>query len=232
MRTSIPASTPASTPARVRTSPRSLTVVGALAAAVSLAGLGTAHAAGTTLSQGHIDAIDVEYDGTALQFHVHDHSVAPAVEYAPGDVVLRVLPAAAYTVPAGTCHSHLGTAGTTVYRLPQTETTGLLWPGVSGEHLAPGVFQGDKVQVSLASVSGPGKITVYKNGLCPKNNRSYDSADTALANTRDVAAGEHDHANWAFTKAGTYTATFKVSGTLANGTKVGPTSAVYTFQVG
>ncbi|GAA2775302.1 hypothetical protein VO63_24250 [Streptomyces showdoensis] len=216
----------------MRTSMRSLTVLGALAAAVSLGGLTAAHAAGTTLSQGHIDALDVEYDGSALQLHVHDHSAVPAVEYAPADVVLRALPAAAYTVPAGTCYSHLGTAGTTVYRLPQVEATGLLWPGISGEHLAAGVFQGDKVQVKLASVSGPGKIIVYKNGLCPKNNRSFDSGDAALANTRDVVAGEHDHANWAFTKAGTYTATFQVSGTLANGTKVGPTSAAYTFQVG
>ncbi|MFC8509739.1 choice-of-anchor M domain-containing protein [Streptomyces sp. NPDC057411] len=221
-----------STRPSTRTLTRSLTVAGAVAAALSLGGLTAAHAAGTTLSQGHVDALDVEYDGTALQLHVHDHSAAPAVEYAPADVVLRALPASAYTVPSGTCYSHLGTAGSTVYRLPQVEAAGLLWPGISGEHLAAGVFQGDKVKVKLASVSGPGKITVYKNGLCPKSNRSYDSGDATLANTRDVAAGEHDHANWAFTKAGTYTATFQVSGTLANGTQVGPASATYTFQVG
>jgi surface-anchored protein len=94
------------------------------------------------------------------------------------------------------------------------------------------VFQSDKVQVKLKSVAGPGKITVYKDGLCPKSNRYYDSGDAALANTKDVAAGAHDHANWVFTKAGTYAATFEVSGTLTNGTPVGPTTATYTFQAG
>ncbi|MGW8765095.1 choice-of-anchor M domain-containing protein [Streptomyces sp. NPDC055815] len=191
-----------------------------------------AHAAGTTLSKGHVDVLDVEYDGAGLDLHVHDESVTPDVEYAPADVVLQALPASAYTVPSGTCYSHLGTAGTTVYRLPQVENTTLLWPGISGEHLSTGVFQNDKVQVKLTSVSGPGKLTVYKNGLCPKSNRSYDSGDATLTNSKDVAAGEHDHANWVFTKAGSYTATFQVSGTLTNGTPVGPTSATYTFQVG
>ncbi|MFH8838239.1 choice-of-anchor M domain-containing protein [Streptomyces sp. NPDC017868] len=211
---------------------RTLTVTGSIAAAIAVGGMTAAHAAGTTLSKGHVDVLDVEYAAGALELHVHDESVTPDVEYAPADVVLRALPASAYTVPTGTCYGHLGTAGTTVYRLPQVENADLLWPGLSGEHLATGVFQNDKVQVKLTSVSGPGKLTVYKNGLCPKNNRSYDSGDTTLANSKDIAAGEHDHANWVFTKAGSYTATFQVSGTLANGAPVGPTSATYTFQVG
>ncbi|MEU6014818.1 choice-of-anchor M domain-containing protein [Streptomyces sp. NPDC047515] len=106
----------------------------------------------------------------------------------------------------------MGTAGSTVFRLPQVQNTNLLWPGLSGEHLTSGVFQNNKVQVKLVSVSGPGKITVYKDGLCPKSNRSCDSGDATLTNVKDIAAGEHDHANWVFTKAGTYTATFQVSG--------------------
>ncbi|MGW1092752.1 choice-of-anchor M domain-containing protein [Streptomyces sp. NPDC002596] len=211
---------------------RTLTVAGSIAAAIAVGGMTAAHAAGTTLSKGHVDVLDVEYDGVGLDLHVHDESVTPDVEYAPADVVLQSLPASAYTVPSGTCYSHLGTAGATVYRLPQVENANLLWPGFSGEHLSAGVFQSDKVQVKLTSVSGPGKLTVYKNGLCPKSNRYFDSGDATLTNSKDVAAGEHDHANWVFTKAGSYTATFQVSGTLANGTKVGPTSATYTFQVG
>ncbi|MFD0372165.1 choice-of-anchor M domain-containing protein [Streptomyces sp. NPDC127114] len=216
----------------MRTFTRSLTVAGSVAAALAVGGLTAAHAAGTTLSKGHVDVLDVEYAAGALELHVHDESVVPGVEYDPADVVLQALPAAAYTVPSGTCYSHLGAAGSTVYRLPQVENSNLLWPGISGEHLTAGTFQGDKVQVRLASVSGPGKLTVYKNGLCPKDTRSFDSGDAALANTKAVAAGEHDHANWVFTKAGSYTATFEVSGTLVNGTKVGPASATYTFQVG
>ena len=211
---------------------RALTVSGCVAAALAVGGMTAAHAAGTTLSKGHVDVLDVEYAAGALELHVHDESVVPGVEYDPASVVLQALPAAAYTVPTGTCYSHLGAAGSTVYRLPQVENTNLLWPGISGEHLTTGTFQNDKVQVKLASVSGPGKLTVYKNGLCPKSNRSFDSGDATLTNTRDVTAGEHDHANWVFTKAGTYTVTFQVSGTLANGAQAGPSSATYTFQVG
>lgn len=211
---------------------RTLTVTGSIAAAIAVGGITAAHAAGTTLSTGHVDVLDVEYAAGALELHAHDESVTPDVEYDPADVTLQALPASAYTVPTGTCYSHLGTAGATVYRLPQVENTNLLWPGISGEHIAAGVFQNDKVQVKLTSVSGPGKLTVYKNGLCPKSNRYFDSADATLTNTKDVVAAEHDHANWVFTAAGSYTATFQVSGTLANGTPVAPTSATYTFQVG
>ncbi|OKK03478.1 hypothetical protein AMK26_18470 [Streptomyces sp. CB03234] len=216
----------------MRTYARTLTVAGSVAAAIAVGGLTAAHAAGTTLSKGHVDVIDVEYAAGVLDLHVHDESVTPGVEYDPADVVIKALPASAYTVPSGTCYTHLGTAGSTVYRLPQVENTNLLWPGISGEHVSTGVFQSDKVQVKLKSVAGPGKITVYKNGLCPKSNRYYDSGDATLTNTKDVTAGEHDHANWVFTKAGTYTATFEVSGTLTNGSKVGPATATYTFQAG
>ncbi|MFG3495815.1 choice-of-anchor M domain-containing protein [Streptomyces sp. NPDC047928] len=216
----------------MRTFARTLTVTGSIAAAIAVGGLTAAHAAGTTLSKGHVDVLDVEYDGVGLELHVHDESVTPDVEYDPADVVIRALPASAYTVPSGSCHSHLGASGSTVYRLPQVENTNLLWPGISGEHIGTGVFQNDKVQVKLTSVTGPGKITVYKNGLCPVNNRYFDSGDAAHTNTKNVTAGEHDHANWVFTKAGTYTATFQVSGVRTNGTKVGPTTATFTFQAG
>ncbi|MFB7076946.1 choice-of-anchor M domain-containing protein [Streptomyces sp. NPDC056308] len=216
----------------MRTFTRTLTVAGSVAAAIAVGGLASAHAAGTTLSKGHVDVLDVEYDGVALDLHVHDESVTPDVEYRPADVVLQALPASAYTVPTGSCYTHLGTAGSTVLRLPQVQNANLLWPGLSGEHLASGVFQNNKVQVKLVSVSGPGRITVYKDGLCPKSNRYYDSGDATLTNVKDITAGEHDHANWVFTKAGTYIATFQVSGPLTNGTKVGPASATYTFKAG
>lgn len=216
----------------MRTFTRTLTVAGSVAAAIAVGGLASAHAAGTTLSKGHVDVLDVEYDGVGLDLHVHDESVTPDVEYRPADVVLQALPASAYTVPTGACYTHLGTAGSTVFRLPQVQNANLLWPGLSGEHLTGGVFQNNKVQVKLVSVSGPGRITVYKDGLCPKNNRHYDSGDATLTNAKDITAGEHDHANWVFTEAGTYTATFQVSGTLTNGSKVGPASATYTFKAG
>jgi hypothetical protein len=101
-------------------------VAGSIAAAVAVGGLTAAHAAGVTLSKGHVDVLDVDYAGGALSLHVHDESVVPGVEYTPADGVIKALPASAYTIPSGTCYTHLGTAGSTVYRLPQVQSADLL----------------------------------------------------------------------------------------------------------
>ncbi|MCJ1680405.1 choice-of-anchor M domain-containing protein [Streptomyces sp. APSN-46.1] len=216
----------------MRTFKRVLTVTGVAAASLSMAGLASA-VTPVTLSKGHVDVLDVEYASGVLDLHVHDESVTPDVEYSPADVVLQALPASAYTVPSGSCYSFLGTAGSTVYRLPEVQNSNLLWPGISGEHLATGVFQNDRVQAQLVAVSGPGKFSVYKNGLCPGSTKSFDSGDgISAADSKNVAAGEHSHANWAFSATGTYTLTFKVTGTLTNGTVVNSANVNYTFKVG
>ncbi|WP_203612263.1 TIGR03769 domain-containing protein [Amycolatopsis sp. SID8362] len=49
--------------------------------------------------------------------------------------------------------------------------------------------------------------------------------------TKPLAAGAHTHANRAFSAAGTYTVTFRVSGTLAATGATVSTDATYTFKV-
>jgi surface-anchored protein len=50
--------------------------------------------------------------------------------------------------------------------------------------------------------------------------------------TQSVAAGAHAHHNWAFNTAGTYTVTFRATGTLA-GTTIQETTGnvAFTFEV-
>jgi surface-anchored protein len=183
------------------------------------------------LEQGHVDAVDVHYEDGALQLHVHDETVDPSVERDPADVVLRVLPGAETVVPDDPAYGFLGRAGAPVWVLPQAQDPELLWPGLSTEELAPGVFAGDTVTLMLRRVRGPGALSVFTTDAI--------GAPTVLANSGDgtpdrltLATGGHQHVNWGFTRAGVYRATFQAAATLADGTRVVSDPVVYTFQVG
>lgn len=55
---------------------RLLTVTGfAAAAALATAGLNSSAFAATTLSSGHGDILDAEWDGSDLRLHVHDEEI-------------------------------------------------------------------------------------------------------------------------------------------------------------
>ncbi|WP_147472603.1 choice-of-anchor M domain-containing protein [Streptomyces triticirhizae] len=209
---------------------RSLTIAGGIAAALSCASLATASAAApTVISTGHVDVVGVELEDGA--FHVHVHDEENGVEYEPADVVLAALPGSAYTVPSDTCYSFLGEAGDTVYRLPQTQNPDLLWAGFSA-HIDAGVLQNDTFTLSLESVTGPGDVSVYQDGLCAADSRFFDSGDGIDgADATELDAHSHVHANWAFTEPGSYTVSFTVSGTLADGTAVPSVTEDYTFSV-
>ncbi|ONK09730.1 choice-of-anchor M domain-containing protein [Streptomyces sp. MP131-18] len=209
---------------------RALTVTGGIAAALACASLATAAAAApTVISRGHVDVVGVEVEGGAFQVHVHDE--AGGAEHAPADVVLEALPGAAYTVPGGSCHAFLGSAGDTVHRLPQVQDADLLWAGLSA-HIDAGVLENDTFTLSLDGVSGPGDFSVYQDGLCATDTRLFDSGDGIDASdTTELDAHSHLHANWAFTEPGTYTVSFTVSGSLADGTPLPSVTEDYTFSV-
>ncbi|MGW5003587.1 choice-of-anchor M domain-containing protein [Streptomyces hydrogenans] len=210
-----------------------MTVTGIAAAALAVAGLNSSAFAATTLSTGHVDVLDAEWDGAAFALHVHDET--NALEYAPADAVLSVPAAAKVTRPADTQYGFLGT-GAQVWVLPQDEATAtaknILWPGISTEHLAAGVFANNTVQYKLDSVTRNGAATddfsVYKvNGSTV--DRYYDSGTTTSYKNKTFAVGGHDHANWAFEEPGTYNVKFTVTGTVGGVAK--STTATYTFTV-
>ncbi|MET8544386.1 choice-of-anchor M domain-containing protein [Kitasatospora sp. NPDC004799] len=222
---------------------RSLTLAGTVAAVLACGAL-TASAAGpVNLSTGHVDVLDVEYADGVLGLHVHDESVVPDVEYDPAAVVLQALPASQATVPSGSQYAFLGAPGAATWILPQLQSQNLLWPGISGEHLATGVFQNDRVTVRLTGAqrdtNGDGvgdtsaRFAVYSdNG--GSITKYFDSSDgvNPLVDARTVLAGSHDHANWAFGAAGDYILKFQAVGTLANGTGVSSAVLTYRFHVG
>ncbi|MEU9336473.1 choice-of-anchor M domain-containing protein [Streptomyces sp. NPDC048290] len=210
-----------------------MTVTGAMAAAFAMAGLNSTAFAATTLSAGHVDVLDAEWDGAGFALHVHDE--VNHVEYDPADAALSVPAAALVARPTGAQYAFLGT-GAQVWALPQNEATAaaknILWPGVSTEHLASGVFAGNTVQYRLGAVTRDGAATddfsVYKvNGSTV--DRYWDSGTTTTYKNKTFAVGAHDHANWVFEEPGTYKVNFTVTGTVGGVAK--SATAQYTFTV-
>ncbi|WP_229072014.1 choice-of-anchor M domain-containing protein [Actinoplanes sp. DH11] len=207
-----------------------LLTAAALSAALVVAAGSPAYAA-TTLTSGHVDVLDVDYTAPGtLTLNVGDQTGGTLMERDPADVVFQVPAAAKITVPAGTAWSFLGTTGGTAWVLPQGNTSGLLWPGWNTADIPSGVFQANSVTFRLNSFTGPGHVSVYTVASGTPT-RLFDSSD-GLPDTRAVAYHAHTHANWAFTKAGTYTVNYEVTGKLlATGATVTTGTRAFTFTV-
>lgn len=199
-------------------------IVGAvLGAALLIVGATPASAATVVLTTGHVDVVDVDYAGGALTVQLLDGTV----ERDPADVEMVVPAAAKTTVPSNAAYSFLGAAGSTVWILPQTQNSNLLWPGWNATDVPAGVLTGS-LQFSLVGVTG-GALSVYTTSLGSPTVLFHSAS--GLPDTVSLAAGAHAHANWAFTTAGTYTVTFRVSGTLAATGATVSDEATYTFTV-
>ncbi|WP_433532847.1 choice-of-anchor M domain-containing protein [Micromonospora sp. CA-263727] len=201
-----------------------------LAGVLSLAVATPARAAVIELTSGHVDIIDVNHAaGGPIVVSVHDDTGATSVERDPSTVVFRV-PAAAYTaVPSGSAWSFLGSGGH-AYVLPQTNTAGLLWAGWNTTEVASGALQNNRVVFRLTNVQGPGGFSVFTaSGGTPTV--LFDSGD-GLPDNLNVNRNVHAHLNWGFDVAGTYVATFEVSGVRAANGQTVSTTKDFTFQVG
>ncbi|WP_306213784.1 choice-of-anchor M domain-containing protein [Actinoplanes sp. RD1] len=214
---------------------RSLRLVaggGALAAALTgIAAPAQAHVrvAPAVLSTGHVDAVDVEYEDGELELAVHAEDTD--TEYAPADVVLLVKRQAKAAVPDDPAYAFLGEPGDNVWILPEVRNPDLLWAGLSAEELESGVFAGDAVSVNVQQVRGPGDVSVFAQDAVGSPDVLVNSAD-GLPDTLGLAAGQHEHVNWAFERSGTYKLTVTASATLAaTGETITSEPATYTFKV-
>lgn len=207
---------------------RALITGGVLTTVVILAAA-PAHA--VTLSSGHVDAVDVNWVGNTFSVKVFDDTVSPAVERDPATVTLSVPAAAKTTVPSGSSYAFLGNPGDTVWILPQTQKSGLLWLGWNTLGVPSGVLQNNNMQLKLTAVSGPDDFAVYTVGTFGAVTVWFDSGN-GLPDTRTLNYNQHGHVNWAFEAAGTYTVTFEVTGVrAADGVAVSSGSVNYTFVV-
>ncbi|XVV07591.1 choice-of-anchor M domain-containing protein [Actinosynnema sp. CA-248983] len=201
----------------------------AFAAGLALLTTGTAHAS-VTLSAGHVDALDVDWTGSALTLDLRDSTVTPAVDRDPSTVTLVAVPASKTTVPSSSAYAFLGTPGSTVWVLPQSQVSGILWPGLNTEGVPTGVLLNNSLTVKLVSVTGPADFSVYTTGAFGTPTVWFDSGN-GLPDTRAVAVNTHSHANWAFEAAGTYTVVFEVTATTSGGSAISTGQKSYTFTV-
>jgi surface-anchored protein len=203
------------------------TLMGLVAVAALVSTALPAQAATVTLSTGHVDVIDPAYDGTALTVQVKDSTTATTVWRNPADVLFQVLPGAKTTVPSNSAYAFLGTPGSTVWVLPQTQNANLLWTGWNDQRLSSSTFT--TTRTTLASVTG-GQFVVYTTNAFGTPTVLFDSGN-GLPDTITVPVSTHAHANWAFKSSGTYTLTFQVAADKAGGGTVTSPPASFTFQV-
>ncbi len=181
------------------------------------------------LDEGHVD-FAARVVGDKLQIHLKDGTVSGRTTWRePSSVVLHVKPAARNTLPDSEEFAFLGKGGDPVWLLDQVQQEGLLWPGWSTDNIEAGRTKGG-VEFSLTAVEGPGAYALYTYDAMSGANILFNSKD-GVPDSFPVAQNTHAHGGWAFTKKGTYRLTFRMSGTLADGTKASDTETV-TFAVG
>lgn len=185
------------------------------------------------LSQGHVDVVGINYEDDAWDLHVHDED--NDVEYAPDEVLIYAGPNFLQARPAGAQWDFLGTGpGGDIWVLPEVEEPPYLWPGISAEELADGIFEGDMVVLKLLDVRGPGQFSLWQSDTFGEPIVYMASADGISAGDQIAilaGPGGHTHANWGFTAAGYYEIDFEASGTLADGS-VFTASGPVTFYFG
>ncbi|MEV6281991.1 choice-of-anchor M domain-containing protein [Kribbella sp. NPDC051770] len=201
----------------------------AAAVLMTLAPVAAAYAA-TTISSGHVDAVDVDWTGTALTLDLRDGTVTPNVDRNPADVVLNAVSASRTSVPSGSAYAFLGTPGSPVWILPQTQAAAIVWPGFNTEGVPSGALQGNSVSVRLVSVTGPADVSVYTTSALGTPTVWFDSGN-GLPDSRAIPVNTHAHANWAFEAAGTYKVVFEATGTTSAGATVSTGQQTYTFTV-
>jgi surface-anchored protein len=194
---------------------------------------GLASQAQTTLWEGHTD-VGVVYEDGGWNLHIGQHEAIPPMEYAPNEAILGVDTVGPHsTVPANPQFSFLGTAGSSVWVLPQVQDPALLFLGFGTEELVSGVFVNGEVTLSLQGVKAPGQFSVFENDMFGNPNVIMNSGDGITgADSLALPAGGHQHVNWAFSTPGTYEVDFEASGTLLDGnvfTSSGPIT--YTFEI-
>jgi surface-anchored protein len=214
-------------------------VTAAALATVAGVALLASPASAATITTGHIDVLDVDYEAGALSLDIKTYSPLSPVtdDLSPTGTVLRVLPAWTTTVPSGAAWSCLGTAGSTLYVAPQSYDANKLYAGWNTDDVA--AAQGP-IKIELVSaVSNPpgGRFTLYTtatSGLSVVPTFRLNSNTAAGCSLPvwpgGIGAAVHGHGNWAFSQAGTYTLTFKA--TAQNGAGATSGNVAYTFQVG
>jgi surface-anchored protein len=181
----------------------------------------------------HTDAISTFVNGAALELGTKadvDGTLGKRLD--PTTTVFNVGDASKLTVPAG--FEFVAPGGTEVWLAqetsPPSDANGYtqIWPGFSTESVPVGGVDGDRTTFTLTDIAMPAGASVELwRGSFGGTTRMWSTDE----NISSFEIGRtHMHANWAFTKPGTYTFTVTATATVS-GVPVSAT-APYTFVVG
>ena len=196
----------------------------------------------TTLSLGHVDAFEVHYsdvEGFNLEVHVEEGDQ----HLKPGNVIFQVNQAAYGEL--GNAQLQLGWSNANAWVLPAyaADTKNIngddimLFLGVAGESESNRVWNPNKFKISLLSAGfdNPGNFALYRYSSGGIFSNPINTVGGLNSNDFiEISPGSHEHWNWAFSAAGTYTFEFQASGTYdveGVSTLASTTIETYTFNV-
>ncbi len=182
------------------------------------------------LDKGHIDLFNLHLkdDGNA-GLNLKEDVTGQHVAHEPGDFVLFVkadslvqnLPAQAIpqSVPSDAA-----------YFLPITQDHNLVWPGWDSLQLQPKYGAKLKADINVKSVDGPGEISIWSSGAWGGVTPLMKDGDYTFPGTIQQDMAAHVHANWAFSKPGTYKLVVQATVTSEDG-KLSSTTEEETYTI-
>jgi surface-anchored protein len=175
----------------------------------------------TTISSGHVDIFEAEYESIGGSNSVHLGVHTDDGHYEPGDVILEV-GNAAYTNTSAFSNSIVSLLGSNAWILPADVEVALPLGVIEGGVAKTG-FNGAATFTMLgAGPNNPGNFALFTSGSSIRLSSTGDSVGT---NSFSIS-NDHVHYNWGFSAPGIYTFDMQAS-------YGGEQSAVetYTFNV-
>lgn len=182
---------------------------------------------GGLLCTGHVDAFNVKAENGGLTLNLKEDITGSHVERAPEGVILKVNEEA-YTDKTTNVQGINGPG----YFLPQVQDPKLLWPGWDTLGVQAAGIKG--VDIQFNSVDGPGKVYLFATGSFGGVEPLLKDSSLELksGSVREQTFPAHTHANWVFTKPGTYTMNVQASAKDQQGRQLTSQAHTYTWEVG
>ncbi|NBD38454.1 MAG: hypothetical protein GVY10_07795 [Verrucomicrobia bacterium] len=197
--------------------------------------------ADTVVRTGHYD-LGIDYvPGEGWTSYIWDF--ATRTRRPAHEIILHLGESTRETVPDDADFAFLGSAGESVWILPEIFDAERLYLGIGARQLGRNIFTGGlsnrgRVTMRLLSVEGTGPeqggdMVMWQAAFPPRVHFSTADGIGPEDALEEITANFHAHYNFAFTEPGLYRARFAFSGTLLperGGGETG-TEAVYTFEV-
>ncbi|WP_434444332.1 choice-of-anchor M domain-containing protein [Lentzea sp. E54] len=166
------------------------------------------------VTDGHFDFGPI-VEGGAFSARVKDDRQGTPAYRDPASYVFHLGDATRATPPPGSGLDFLGSGP--VWTIPLTQRSGVPWLGWNTQHPSVLAAVDSNVTLTLDKLDGPGELAVYGQDPFGGVGDRYFGTVAGFPRATTVPVGQsgvHVHAVWAFTKPGSYSATFSVSGSI------------------